>query len=174
MGEVSTVGIDLAKSVFQVHGSDPSGAVIFRKKLRRDQVLSFFSTLPRCVVAMEACASAHYWAREIAAVGHDTRLIPPAYVKPLPVSVRYQTKRWALLQNSALKHVLKGERQERSHRPFRNRSNFKNQSCLAPRCKRGPFCNVRNAQLRWGGRPLTASMCHSGGVENTTEGGVHG
>jgi hypothetical protein len=60
MGEVSTVGIDLAKSVFQVHGSDPTGAVIFRKKLRRDQVLSFFSTLPRCVVAMEACASAHY------------------------------------------------------------------------------------------------------------------
>ena len=82
MGEISTVGIDLAKSVFQVHGSDPSGAVIFRKKLRRDQVLSFFSTLPRCVVAMDACASAHYWAREIAAVGHDTRLIPSAYVKP--------------------------------------------------------------------------------------------
>ena len=82
MGEVSTVGIDLAKSVFQLHGSDGSGAVVFRKKLRRDQVLAFFSTLPRCVVAMEACASAHYWAREIAAVGHDTRLIPPAYVKP--------------------------------------------------------------------------------------------
>lgn len=59
MGEVSTVGIDLAKSVFQVHGLDPSGAVIFRKKLRRDQVLSFFSTLPRCVVTMEAYASAH-------------------------------------------------------------------------------------------------------------------
>jgi len=56
--------------------------VVLRKKLRRDQVLSFFSTLPRCVVAMEACASAHHWAREIAALGHDTRLIPPAYVKP--------------------------------------------------------------------------------------------
>ena len=56
--------------------------ILFRKKLRRDQVLPFFSTLPRCVVAMEACASAHYWAREIAALGHDTRLIPPAYVKP--------------------------------------------------------------------------------------------
>ena len=82
MGEVSTVGIDLAKSVFQVHGSDSSGTVIFRKKIRRDQVLAFFSALPRCVVAMEACASAHYWAREIAAVGHDTKLIPPAYVKP--------------------------------------------------------------------------------------------
>lgn len=82
MGEVSTVGIDLAKSAFQVHGSDSSGTVIFRKKIRRDQILAFFSTLPRCVVAMEACASAHYWAREIAAVGHDTKLIPPAYVKP--------------------------------------------------------------------------------------------
>lgn len=82
MSEVSTVGIDLAKSVFQVHGADTSGAVVFRKKLRRDQVLTFFSTLPRCVVAMEACASAHYWAREIALAGHETRLISPAYVKP--------------------------------------------------------------------------------------------
>ena len=82
MGEISTVGIDLAKSVFQVHGADASGAVVIRKKLRRDEVLAFFSTLPRCVVAMEACASAHYWAREIAALGHDTKLIPPAYVKP--------------------------------------------------------------------------------------------
>ena len=82
MSEVSTVGIDLAKSLFQVHGADPSGTVLVRKKLRRDQVLAFFATLPRCVVAMEACASAHYWAREIASLGHDTRLIPPAYVKP--------------------------------------------------------------------------------------------
>lgn len=82
MSEVSTVGIDLAKSVFQVHGGDASGGVVFRKKLRRDQVLAFFSTLPRCVIAMEACASAHYWARELAALGHDTKLIPPAYVKP--------------------------------------------------------------------------------------------
>lgn len=82
MNEVSTVGIDLAKSVFQVHGSGSDGSVVIRKKLRRDQVLAFFAQLPRCVVAMEACASAHYWAREIAALGHDTRLIPPAYVKP--------------------------------------------------------------------------------------------
>jgi len=82
MGEVSTVGIDLAKSVFQIHGADASGAVMVRKKLRRDEVLGFFSTLPSCTVAMEACASAHHWAREIAALGHDTKLIPPAYVKP--------------------------------------------------------------------------------------------
>lgn len=76
------LGIDLTKSVFQVHGADRSGPVVFRKKLRRDQVLSFFSMLPRCVVAMEACASAHHWAREIAALGHDTRLTPQVYVKP--------------------------------------------------------------------------------------------
>ncbi|MCJ8142860.1 IS110 family transposase [Ancylobacter sp. A5.8] len=74
--------MDLAKSVFQVHGADRGGNAILRKKLRRDQVLVFFASLPRCVVAMEACASAHYRAREIAALGHDTRLIPPAYVKP--------------------------------------------------------------------------------------------
>lgn len=82
MNEISTVGIDLAKSVFQVHGAGSDGSVIVRKKLRRDQVLTFFASLPRCIVAMEACASAHYWAREIGELGHDTRLIPPAYVKP--------------------------------------------------------------------------------------------
>lgn len=82
MGEVSTIGLDLAKTVFQAHGADASGEVVFRKKLRRDALLAFFASQPRCLVAMEACASAHYWAREIAALGHETRLIPPAYVKP--------------------------------------------------------------------------------------------
>jgi transposase len=82
VGEVITIGLDLAKSVFQAHGADGSGEVVFRKKLRRDQVLGFFGGQPRCLVAMEACASAHYWAREIGALGHETRLIAPAYVKP--------------------------------------------------------------------------------------------
>ncbi len=82
MGEISTVGLDLAKSVFQVHGADEKGAAVLRKKLRRDGVVAFFSQLPRCTVAMEACASAHHWAREIGALGHEVRLIPPAYVKP--------------------------------------------------------------------------------------------
>ncbi len=76
MGEVSTIGMDLAKSVFQVHGADASGAVVFRKKLRRGQVLSFFAAQPPCTVAMEACSSSHHWAREISTLGHAVRLIP--------------------------------------------------------------------------------------------------
>jgi transposase len=74
--------LDLAKNVFQAHGADASGAVLFRKNLRRHQVLAFFSAQPPCTVAMEACGSSHHWAREIGRRGHQVRLIPPAYVNP--------------------------------------------------------------------------------------------
>lgn len=82
MTEVSTIGLDLAKNVFQAHGASAAGAVVFRRKLRREQVLSFFAGQPPCLVAMEACASAHHWAREIGKLGHEVKLIAPAYVKP--------------------------------------------------------------------------------------------
>src|SRR3954469_17793888 len=82
MGEIRTIGLDLAKHVFQVHGVDANGDVVLRKQLRRGQVLSFFSRLPGCVVGMEACATSHYWARELGAVGHEVRLMPAQYVKP--------------------------------------------------------------------------------------------
>jgi transposase len=82
MGQVSTIGLDPAKNVFQAHGADASGAVLFRKKLRRYQVLTFFAAQAPCTVAMEACGSSHHWAREIGRLGHQVRLIPPAYVKP--------------------------------------------------------------------------------------------
>jgi transposase len=80
--KITTIGIDLAKNVFQVCGADASGSLLFNKKLRRSQVLQFFAEIPPCVVAMEACCSSHYWAREIAKLGHATKLIPPQYVKP--------------------------------------------------------------------------------------------
>ena len=82
MTKVTTVGLDLAKLVFQVHGADEEGRPIVRKKLRRGQVLGFFAGLSSCLVGLEACASAHYWARELQALGHEVRLIPPQYVKP--------------------------------------------------------------------------------------------
>src|SRR4051795_1076955 len=82
MNPVSTVGLDLAKYIFQLHGADSAGAVVFREKLRRGQLLAFLATLPPCTVAMEACASAHDWGREIAKLDHMVKLIAPAYVKP--------------------------------------------------------------------------------------------
>lgn len=82
MEQVTIVGLDLAKRVFQVHGATAEGGIAIRKKLSRGHVLAFFADLPPCVVAMEACATAHYWAREIGALGHNVRLVPPAYVKP--------------------------------------------------------------------------------------------
>ena len=82
MGEISIIGVDLAKNVFQVHGAAADGSVVFRKKLSRPQFARFMSEQPACVVAMEACASAHHWAREMARHGHEVRLITPHYVKP--------------------------------------------------------------------------------------------
>lgn len=84
MTEVSTIGLDLAKNIFQAHGADAAGNVVFRRKLRREQVLAFFASQAPCLVAMEACPGAHYWGREIGRVGHTVKLIAPAYVKPAP------------------------------------------------------------------------------------------
>jgi transposase len=82
MGEIITVGLDIAKNVFQVHAIDEEGEVIVRRQLRRRQVLPFFSRLQPCLIGMEACATSHYWAREIGKLGHEVRMMPPRYVKP--------------------------------------------------------------------------------------------
>src|SRR5215813_14968952 len=82
MQAVTTIGLDIAKSVFQVHGVDAQGTVIIRRQLKRRYVLSFFQKLPPCLVGIEACATSHYKSRELQVLGHRVRLMPPAYVKP--------------------------------------------------------------------------------------------
>jgi transposase len=79
--EISTIGLDIAKNVFQVHGVDEAGEVVIRKQLRRSQVIAFFEKLPPCLVGIEACATAHHWSRELQALGHEVRLMPAGYVK---------------------------------------------------------------------------------------------
>jgi transposase len=82
MQTVTTIGLDIAKSVFQVHGVDAAGQVVIRRQLKRRTVLAFFQKLPPCLVGIEACASSHHWSRELQTLGHTVRLMPPAYVKP--------------------------------------------------------------------------------------------
>jgi len=82
MQVITTIGLDIAKSVFQVHGIDAGGQVVIRRQLKRRYVLAFFEKLSPCLVGIEACASSHHWSREIGALGHTVRLMPPAYVRP--------------------------------------------------------------------------------------------
>ena len=82
MQTVSTIGLDIAKSLFQVHGIDAAGQVVIRRQLKRRYLLAFFEKLPPCLIGIEACASSHHWSRELQALGHTVRLMPPAYVKP--------------------------------------------------------------------------------------------
>src|ERR1700719_2880133 len=81
MGEVSTIGLDIAKSVFQVHGVDADGTVVIRKRISRAKILEFFAALPSCLVGIEACPSAHHWSRKLQALGHAVELMTPSYVK---------------------------------------------------------------------------------------------
>jgi transposase len=82
MDQVTIIGLDLAKRAFQVHGARGDGGVVYRQKFSRDKILTFLARQPRCVIAMEACGSAHHWGRAIRDLGHEVRLIPPIYVKP--------------------------------------------------------------------------------------------
>ena len=107
--QVTTIGLDLAKNVFQVHGVSEHGKVVVRKQLRRDQVAAFFGNLPACLVGMEACGSAHHWGRKLQALGHTVRLMAPQFVKPYVKSNK----------NDAADAEASGE-QSTHARPFRS------------------------------------------------------
>jgi transposase len=88
MGQVVTIGLDLAKAVFQVHGIDAAGEVVVRRQIRRSHLLQFFARQPACVVGMEACASSHHWARELIALGHEVKLMPALAATPHAAATR--------------------------------------------------------------------------------------
>src|SRR6476659_5445939 len=134
MNQVRTVGLDLAKHIFQLHGADSAGAVVFRKKLRRGQVLAFLATLPPCTVALEACGGAHYWGREIAKLGHTVKLIAPAYVKPF---VKRQKIREAAQRPTMRFVALKSVNQQAAAVVFRTRDLLVRQRTQAINALRG-------------------------------------
>ena len=93
MGEIGTIGLDIAKSVFQVYGVDADSAVVMRKRVNRAKVLEFFAALPPCLVGIEACPTGHHWSRRFQALGHRVRLMPPSYVKRTSSAARMDANR---------------------------------------------------------------------------------
>ncbi len=126
MGEVSTIGLDIAKSVFQVHGVDDAGAVVIRKRISRAKVVEFFANLPACLIGIEACPSAHHWGRELQAFGHTVRLMPPSYVKAYLKRSKNDANDAAAIRNSSA-----------TARPNAKRSIACLLNCRCPACRLG-------------------------------------
>ena len=129
VGEVSTIGLDIAKQVFHVHGADDSGARLLSRRVTRAKLLSFFASQPRCLVAMEACGGAHHWARELRRLGHEVRLIAPAYVKPFVKRQKNDARDAEAIceaaQRPGMRFVpIKEEEQQASAAVFRGRDLF--------------------------------------------------
>lgn len=142
MGDVSIIGLDLAKTVFQVHGSDVDGLPLFNKRLSRGSVLKFFSEVPPCLVAMEACASAHFWGREIGKLGHRVKLIPPIYVKPFVKRQKNDAADAEAIAEAASRPTMrfvavKGEHQQAACMVFKTRDLFVRQKTQLANALRG-------------------------------------
>lgn len=166
MEQATTIGLDLAKRVFQAHGATADGKVAFRKKLSRGQVLAFFTGLPPCVVAMEACATAHYWAREISALGHTVRLVPPAYVKPFVKRQKNDAADAEAIADAASRPTMrfvepKSPRQQARAMVFRTRDLFVRQ--------RTQTINALRAHLAEHGLIAPQGLSNLAGIERLVE-----
>ena len=137
MQAVTTIGLDIAKSVFQIHGVDAAGNVIVRRQLKRRYVLPFFQKLPPCLIGIEACASSHHWSRELKALGHTVRLMPPAYVRPY---VKRQ-------KNDAADAEAICEAVTRANMRFVPTKTLEQQSCLMLHRKRHLFIRQQTAVI---------------------------
>lgn len=129
MSEVSMIGLDIAKQVFHAHGADASGATVFSRRIARQKLVEFFASQPRCVVAMEACGGAHHWGRELTKLGHDVRLIAPAYVKPFVKRQKNDAADAEAICEAAQRPTMrfvpvKSEQQQASAAVFRTRDLF--------------------------------------------------
>ena len=129
MLEVTTIGLDIAKQVFHAHGSDATGVTVFSRRITRQKLLEFFASQPRCTVAMEACAGAHHWGRELMRLGHEVRLIAPAYVKPFVKREKNDAADAEAICEAAQRPTMrfvpvKSEKQQASAAVFRARDLF--------------------------------------------------
>ena len=157
LSSVTTVGLDLAKHVFQVHGVDASGRVVVAKAIRRNKLLEFFASLPPCLVGLEACGSAHHWARELIKLGHDARMMPPAYVKPY---IRRQ-------KNDASDAAAICEAVTRPSMRFVGVRSLENQAALMRHKTREMLVSQRTQLAQWAARPLDRGRRHRGARAQT-------
>src|SRR6266542_4297786 len=159
MQAVTTIGLDIAKSIFQVHGVDAEGNVVVRRKLKRRYIVAFFQKLPPCLVGIEACASSHYWSRELQARGHTVRLMPPAYVRPY---VKRQ-------KNDAADAEAICEAVTRANMRFVATKTPEQQSCLMLHRTRHLFIRQQTAVINAIRTHLAESVMVAPGVRNGVE-----
>src|SRR6187549_857096 len=164
MHTITTIGLDIAKSVFQVHGTDAAGQVVIRRQLKRRAVLAFFQKLQPCLVGIEACASSHHWSRELQALGHAVRLMPPAYVKPY---VKRQKNDMAdaeaiceAVTRANMRFVpTKTPEQQGGLVLHRTRHLFIRQPDRGNQCDPGPSCRVLDRCAGWAPRCRGTAQC---------------
>jgi transposase len=164
--QLTTIGLDIAKHLFQVHGVDARGRVVLRKRLARGKVLGFFANRPRCLIGMEACGGAHHWARELRALGHDVRLMPPQYVKPYVKTNKHDAADaegcCEAVQRPGMRFVpIKSKQQQATLMLHRVRDQLISQRTATINALRGHLAElgIVAAQGRGGLRALLATLC---------------